>query len=550
MLRRPRRVRPRPFRSRADGAASPVGEAIAARGASSAARGVLAIAFAALLATPLVLFAARGAAPSTALVERRMPAPPVRKPRNLDESLAWPRRFDAWYSDHFWSRTQLLAAHNQLVWSVLAQSPSKLERRGHAEWLFTTANRGLDVARGAFPLLPARLDGWVRMLRERERALAQRNVVYVFALAPNKDQIYPEFLLEPWNERGTTRAEQLFEALAGERFAMVLELREALLAEKARDGERGPDDLTYYRLGGHWTDRGAFAAHQALARRLAERGVRLRELEREHFDVRAIGEGDSSASSMYLEGRLRQQAWRWLARNREGLAYDESNVDEEREWTHERVDEGTDGLVFIHDSFGPYLRRYWASSASSVGSYWSSFDLAVVDERAPRALVELYVDRALTHTAPTPWELLPDSAARARFDQLAKLVIARTRALDSLEWSAAGGTRLEARDGALDVSAARGQAVVELSLPAAGLSGAMLRLELSAPVEGRVDLLFRTRREPRWERHNTVSRTFGPGRREFVLEVCDDELEGPWQLRFTPNAQGAYVLHELELRAR
>ncbi len=527
-----------------------MGEATAALGASRTARVVLASGFAALLAGPLALFAARGAAPSAALAERRMPAPPVRSPRNLDEALAWPRRFDAWYADHFWSRTQLLAAHNQLVWSVLAQSPSRLELRGRDEWLFTTANRGLDVARGAYPLLPARLEGWVRMLRERERALAQRNVAYLFALAPNKDQIYPEFLPEPWNERGPTRAEQLFEALAGERFAMVLELRDVLLAEKARDGERGPDDLTYYRLGGHWTDRGAFAAHQAIAQRLGEQGVRLRPLAREEFDVRAIGEGDSAADSMYLEGRLRQQAWRWLARERAGLEYDEASVDEAREWTHERADPAADGLVFIHDSFGPQLRRFWASSASSVGSYWSSFDLAVVDERAPRAVVELYVDRALTHTAPAPWELLQDNAARARFDTLASTVIAPTNAFDALGLRAASGTRLASEGGVLSLSAARGQAVLELALPSAGFSGAMLRLELSAPVEGRVDLLFRTRREPRWERHNTVSRAFAAGRSELVLELCDDELEGPWQLRFTPHAQGRYELHELELRAR
>lgn len=527
-----------------------MGEATPAPGASRFARGVLASGFTILLTAPLALFAARGGAPSAALAERRMPAPPVRNPRNLDEALAWPRRFDAWYADHFWSRTQLLAAHNQLVWSALAQSPSDLELRGRGEWLFTTANRGLDVARGAFPLLPARLDGWVRMLRERERALAQRNVAYVFALAPNKDQVYPEHLPEPWNERGTTRAEQLFEALSGERFAMVLELREALLAEKAHDGERGPDDLTYYRLGAHWTDRGAFAAQQALAQRLGELGVRLRPLSRAEFDVQAIGEGDSSASSMYLDGRLQQQAWRWLNREPAGLDASGANLDEEREWTFERDDPQADALVVIHDSFGPYLRRFWAASASSVGSYWSSFDLAVVDERKPRAVVELYVDRALVHTAPAPWELLASDAARARFDTLAKIVVDSSTALAALEWRVASGTRLEPRDGALELSAARGQPVLELELPQRGLSGAMLRLVIDAPVDGRMDLIYRTRREPRWERHNTVSCAFSAGRAELVYELCDDELEGPWQMRFTPHAQGCYVLRELEIRAQ
>lgn len=518
-------------------------------GAARAPRLVLAAGFAAAIGAPLALLAAHGAEPSTAMLERRMPAPPARAPRNVDEALAWPRKFDAWWADHFPLRGELLAAHNRVVWSAFGDSPSQLEHRGLDGWLFPTANRGLDVARGAFPFLPHRLDGWKRMLRERERVLAERGIVYLFAPIPNKDQVYPERLSAPWDERGETRVQQLVAAMGAD--SPVLDLRAALLEEKRRDGELGPDDLTFYRYGAHWTDRGAYAGYSAIVERLRERGVRAEIAPREVFAVDARGTGDTSAPSMYLGELLEQTAWRWSARDRSNVNYDEATVDDEREWEHSRDAPHLDGLVVFHDSFGPYLRRFWAESFGSVGSYWASFDLEIIEERQPRAVVDLFVDRVLVHTPPEPRAFEPAGVRIADFERLPNAGISARPLRRSTALRGVDETTLEDVDDGVRVNAQRGLPTVELRIETGeGLAGPHVALEVTAPRAAFVDVFYRTRREPGLERHNIASTALGAGRTRVVIEICDDQVVGPLQLRFPPAKQAGYVLHALEIRSR
>jgi len=515
----------------------------------------LVLGFVGLLFTPPLWLAVDGPGPSTAMLERRLPAPPARAPKNLDDVLAWPRKFDAWYADHFPLREQLLRSHNRVVWSALDASPSDLEVRGVDGWLFPTANRGLDVARGGFPFLPSRLDGWKRTLAARKAWLEQRGAVYMLALVPNKEQVYPELVRAPWNERGETRLDQLLAAVGPWPQSPVLDLRESQLSEKARDGQFGADDWTYYRYGGHWTDRGAFAAYEAIVERLAESGVRLRRVGREAFDVAASGGGDTSAPSMYLGELLQQNAWRWSVKGGASATYSEGSIDDEAEWESSQASNELDSLVVFHDSFGPYLRRYFAESFATVGSYWASFDVGIVEDRAPKVVLELFVDRILVQVPPEPRALQSQEQRAADFARLEHVVFSARPLRRSPQVRALGDARLNDVEEGVALTIERGLPMVELDVAdldlgeRGGLSAPLLELDLTCPREAVVDVFYRTEREPSYERHSIASQPLPAGRSRVVIELADDGIRGPLQLRF-PAAKGGYVLHSLEVRTR
>ena len=89
-----------------------------------AARIVLSALFCAALALPGLL--AWIAPPPAASLERefRRPAPKPQTPQSLESALAWPRAFDAWFSDHYGLRVAYVNAlydgqqSNALLWSL------------------------------------------------------------------------------------------------------------------------------------------------------------------------------------------------------------------------------------------------------------------------------------------------------------------------------------------------------------------------------------------------------------------------------------------------
>jgi hypothetical protein len=133
--------------------------------------------------------------------------------------------------------------------------------------------------------------------------LAARGVRFVFAVAPDKESIYPERLPPTWSPLGPTTLDRLLAELRRRTDVEIVDLRPALLAEKANDRPE-VEDLAYFPRGTHWTPRGAFAASQEILRRIARDFPRAGELPRTAFRTVAGApeQEDSWAQILYAPG--------------------------------------------------------------------------------------------------------------------------------------------------------------------------------------------------------------------------------------------------------
>lgn len=509
----------------------------------------VAAAFALFLGLPAFVQAWKGPRVEARELEARVPEPAPRAPRDLDGLRAFTRGFDAWFGDRFGLRGSLLRLGALARWSV-GGSPSPLLARGRGEWVFWDGGGALDAWRGARPLPTDTVQAWRALLEDRQAFLAERGVPYLVVLVPSKPHLYPERLPRGVERCGQSRLEQVLAALEGSPVG-VLDLRAALGAARAAD--EGPD-TTYYRLGLHWTPRGAQAAAEAIVARLAPAVPGIEPLARAEFVSRELADqGDSWARRMGLE--------RWIPQRR--IDYEPEpgwTVQRERIGRLEETWSGGRGRargLLLHDSFGVALQRPLAESLGELRCL-ESYDLdpSQLAGPAPDVVIQLLAEEALTRFSPffTPFGPRP-ATSRAelerRFDASSDVllrVVLRTnqppvrpigdvRIVAGRDW-AGGGLRVVTEDeaGALLLPGHRQR-------DGAGI----LRLSYHAPHTSFLDLVSapggRLRYDPARARRVPVER----GSNDLLIELEPELLAGRLVIR--PGLHGRqFVFQHIELR--
>lgn len=504
------------------------------------------------------------ARPASLEREFRRPAPPPSRPTSVEDLRAWPAKFDPWFRDHFALRPLLIRWHNLVKIELFGISPTSEIVLGPDRWMFTTRDRAVDVFRGADPFTERELDLWTRILEDRRQWCAERGIAYVFAIAPNKESIYPDRFPARFDKIGPSRREQLVAHVAARSDFPLADLTGAL--RRARD-EQEPHDV-FYPLGTHWNDRGAVHAYRALLERVAEHvpGVAPRPLEQFRFVATDV-QDDSWAGRLYLEDRLRQdnaefelertipaEAWKRLdaflkrrdkspeearrfeiapAAPEEGwriVVEDSIHVTVERAPARGTIPELSPKAVIFHDSMGEKLRPLLAEHFRETRFRWvSDFDTALIEREEPDVVVQLFVERALAAFSLSTSPLDTQELCEREFQASTAVAVADAPAFQGR--AIAGGAPL---------------VIPEFAPPPA--SWPILRLEVDAPSESSLLLEFRTRRFRDYSRiARGVQRPLRAGRNVVYVKLRVPDLEGPLRLTFLP--AGEYVLRSLEVRA-
>jgi len=514
---------------------------------------VLCAGFALALVAPALDRLLRPEALADVRLEEREAEPLPAPPRDLAALEAFPRGFEAWAGDRLGLRDVLLRIGSRARYQLFGVSPSPRVVAGRDGWLFLASIGILEAQRGLRALDETRLERWRTALESRRAFCESLGAQYVFAIAPEKSTLYPEFLpagyerLAGDGQRGARPLDQLVAWLEQRSDLRILDLREPLERAKARD--QG-SDLAYYRLGTHWTDRGLHAAYARILEQLSGRFPALTPRPASSFEWAPDPlQGDSWAGRLRLDGVLTQEAR--VIRSIEG-GYDcelgRSDRAQREVWTLGE-DPSAPRLVFLHDSFGDRMRKLLAPHFAHSHMAWrADFDPAAVARERPDVVVQLCAERVLWTEKPVPVRAPGEQGLRRAFEAgtlLVRLDAARPDAV----LRPVGGTRIGRAAEGVEVEQVTGADMLELvdaGLPAG--AELVLRVEFEAPSASWVDVLYRTRARPSYRHGQTFSAPTHAGSNAVLIELADPELLGPLRLRLG-RGSGRFTLRALELRA-
>lgn len=494
--------------------------------------------FAAAVAAPAIDMALRPAAARDSRRENRVPAPFPPAPRSFVEAAAWPQGFKAYFNDTFGLRDRLLGVRNTALLD-LRVSPTPMLDVGPTGWIFYRGDMEFEMQRGSFHFPPSAIDAWVEALEDRRVRLATRGARFVFALAPDKEVIYPEFRPARWEPVGPTMGDLLLKELARRTQVDVLDLRPALWAAKAFDRPE-VEDYVYFPRGTHWTSRGACAANTVILERLRTWFPDLAPLDCASMQSLTLGEGgeDSWLHNLYAPWRLRPFHF---IQPEHGWDADLGQIPSGPLGTGiaDGRDPAAPSILFLHDSYGPFLHPFLAQRARRLRSQWQSWvPEDVVDVERPDVVLMVKAERMLSqppeadkHTVARPldapaepdakvWSLVgapefPRIVGNARMeagadcvvwttqDRMDHFVARATRAVDPAEsmvvsyeidapakghlevWASRTGTVGWAGKNSVHVPLVAGRNAGEVLLPVQGFGGEAL-VRLGPPGEWRI----------------------------------------------------------------
>ncbi|MDG1945127.1 MAG: hypothetical protein P8J17_12795 [Halioglobus sp.] len=194
------------------------------------------------------------------LENRNLSAVPV-FPKQIDELMAYPGEFDAFFNDNFGLRTPILSvAHSlKLATQVPLYSSTLSGKKG---WFFLRRQSFSENPVVSAPLEKHELDEFSARLRRLEVLLNEKGIAFVHFSAPEKQSIYPEYLPMNVNFSEITPLEQVNAELA--KSNAYVNVKSIMLEVKANH----PEQLLYYKIDTHWNCLGAYIAYREVAERV------------------------------------------------------------------------------------------------------------------------------------------------------------------------------------------------------------------------------------------------------------------------------------------
>jgi alginate O-acetyltransferase complex protein AlgJ len=328
------------------------------------------------------------------------------------------RGLGAWFDDHFGFRSSLVRWYGESRLFGLGVSPSAAVVKGRDGWFFYADDEAMVDFAAEQPLSPDEVANWRAAVVGARDWLRRRGIAYVFTIAPDKHEIYPDEVPTSIRRVGATRRmDQILAALEDAGVAAV-DVRPAL--EAARRRER-----IYQKTDTHWNDRGALVAYQQIIDAVrAQVPAVPRPWTRDDFEaVVRQREGMDLAGMMGLTRVLRETDLALVPRRPRRArviepAGAEASAEEGRLVTLIPGMPGTGGnpgnpasalprAVIFRDSFFSRLAPFTSEHFSRAVYLWQNdFDADAVLQERPDVVIQEIVGRHLYNFIPSP-ELVP-----------------------------------------------------------------------------------------------------------------------------------------------
>lgn len=166
---------------------------------------------------------------------------------------------DAWFSDHFALRPQMVTAYGKLLYSGLHDTSNRDVILGKENWLYYA-----DTADDAVGIPTISTNGAKHIANSLQLIAdyaAQYGTDFIFVPAPNKASIYPQYLPNRYLSTGQkNNLDRISDALSTTSPELLCDIRGVL--RNAADAQ--PDKLLYHKLDTHWNGHGAMLGFSAM----------------------------------------------------------------------------------------------------------------------------------------------------------------------------------------------------------------------------------------------------------------------------------------------
>lgn len=324
---------------------------------------------------------------------------------------AFPDAFTRYFEDNFAFRPLLVRSQAALRLNALDVAPTRTVIKGREGWWFYADDGALEDYAEEEPLTASELEVWRRTLQDTHDWLRARGIAYLFVLAPDKHQVYPEQMPDAIRDARHSRITQLVEHLGSHSSVPVLDLRQAL--QEAKASER-----VYHLTDTHWNDAGAYVAYREILSSLSAASPALRPRPRTFFSTRHVTRpGLDLARMMWLtqaleetdvvlEGPRRARIVEPRHPNPHGI---------DARLVTEVPDPGAPRAVVFRDSFGTALAPFLAEHFSRAVFLWQyNVDPRVIAAERPHVVIHEVVGRRIgTLTPYNPFEQPAQAASGA-----------------------------------------------------------------------------------------------------------------------------------------
>jgi len=348
--------------------------------------------FAAVL-LPVVLFGYDGRWFGAAALETRGRADLPRRltPLNLGQ-------LDAWFADRIGLRYPLMYLGTEFHLGAFGRTIDRQISFGRDGWMFWTEDgekvpSAMADSRGRLRFTAneiARVEAGLLAMRERYAAC---RIPFAVVLAPNKQSIYREFVMEPGADERPSRLDALLTALSPAARSIVVDTRETIRSAKARHAPM----RVYNKTETHWNELGAFygyvAVMDALRRALPLSHPELTALDRYDVRMQRYAGGDMATFVLLAPWRFPDEDV--TVRRKAPLSLPPYERPNPRYFIARNPNE-RGKLLLVGDSFTngvvPYLQQHFGELHGMIST---SVDGEAVARLRPDAVLLLLVERNL-----------------------------------------------------------------------------------------------------------------------------------------------------------
>jgi len=343
--------------------------------------------------------------------------------------LHFPKKFEAFFEDHFGFRAQIVRLHNWLLWRVFATSSNNAVVVGDSNWFFLSGDGGLNDSLGQTQFNTIELEKFKRVIKDREYWLNSLGTHYLFLPIPNKESIYNEHLPTRIRQyQGKDKYTQIIGYLKKSgQLQCAIDVQDLMLNNKQHQ-------QLYHRTDSHWNSFGIHLVYGEIIKRLQSFLPEITPVKVNlTWDEKYSGD---LAMIMNLNGVLSEKAPLYevqpqctvqpLSRMKELIHTPEFKNTSPLKLPVKSGCEGkTSKAILLHDSFGNSLRSYLTPNFKTIifVQYYNFQDIkSLIAETKPDIVIDEKVSRNLEKALVYDQDL-ESEVLKTKFDQLPKTVL-------------------------------------------------------------------------------------------------------------------------------